>query len=394
MGDGDGAVDFQLMPMLDSIIKGKPRTWDSGKPTDLLAKRYRPGPVVSRVLPLLKAAVLPGDRKMPLLELFDVIREARLQCQDSRDKCFGILAMVDWGSCTPIRPDYERGTYDVAWEVMKRIHQPPDDIDDIPASIITASKMVEMFRLTSVEPSPRLEQEIKKRRRLLLDTMLEGAQRRHCPTNRHPSPQGLRTPKYKGYAFEVTYEDGIWGLRTRSWAKASRVLVQRWPEYTSSKFSHQNMGVPGPGRNLGFLLPQVTQPGDWCVVNYPSPGGSGPTRHKFHGKDPKECGVLFIARPSTNTSHSIIGKGLWYNFPGEKDIDGIYRIFSGRADALLHIDLEDALVLACYPEPFTGGPPERDERLAEFMETAVCGEMGSSFMTVMYLWDEVYDVPV
>lgn len=127
-------------------------------------------------------------------------------------------------------------------------------------------------------------------------------------------------------------------------------------------------------------------------------GGGVRTRHKFHGKGSKECGVLFIARPSLDVSldrepHSIIGKGLWYSFAGEKDNDGLYRILPTRANmanAFLHIGLEDAFVLACYPEPFTGGPPVRDERLAEFMETAVSGGLGLSFITMVHRQDEVY----
>lgn len=64
---------------------------------------------------------MTGMEKASLWALLDQVDQMHLQCRDVRDKLFGILAMVDWGDCRPIIPDYNMSAYEVAKEVLMRI---------------------------------------------------------------------------------------------------------------------------------------------------------------------------------------------------------------------------------------------------------------------------------
>lgn len=70
---------------------------------------------------LLREGAASGARKSSLLTLLTHVQELGLQCRDIRDKCFGILGMVDWERYTPIMPDYKKDAFEVAEELFKTI---------------------------------------------------------------------------------------------------------------------------------------------------------------------------------------------------------------------------------------------------------------------------------
>ncbi|TGO71062.1 hypothetical protein BELL_0625g00070 [Botrytis elliptica] len=60
-----------------------------------------------------------ADRHFLLLPLLELTRD--LQCQDPRDKIYGVLSMVDWQDVLPIAPDYTADIFELAVLGMTRI---------------------------------------------------------------------------------------------------------------------------------------------------------------------------------------------------------------------------------------------------------------------------------
>ncbi|TGO61560.1 hypothetical protein BCON_0026g00040 [Botryotinia convoluta] len=59
------------------------------------------------------------DRRFLLLPLLELTRD--LQCQDLRDKIYGVLSMVDWQDVLPIEPNYTADIFELAVLGMTRI---------------------------------------------------------------------------------------------------------------------------------------------------------------------------------------------------------------------------------------------------------------------------------
>ncbi|KAF3763424.1 hypothetical protein M406DRAFT_357083 [Cryphonectria parasitica EP155] len=68
---------------------------------------------------LLVASASDGNARKSLIELLREVRSSDLQCQYTRDKCFGVLAMVDWEGEAPLMPDYENDDFEVVVEVLE-----------------------------------------------------------------------------------------------------------------------------------------------------------------------------------------------------------------------------------------------------------------------------------
>lgn len=50
----------------------------------------------------------------------------KFQCTDIRDKLFGVLALIEWGSSRPLVPDYGKDNYQVAIEVLRLYLEHPE----------------------------------------------------------------------------------------------------------------------------------------------------------------------------------------------------------------------------------------------------------------------------
>lgn len=55
--------------------------------------------------------------------LFQMLTEvvSRLQCQDPRDKAYGIISLIDWGDVEPLEPDYTQSDLEVAVKFVEAI---------------------------------------------------------------------------------------------------------------------------------------------------------------------------------------------------------------------------------------------------------------------------------
>lgn len=55
--------------------------------------------------------------------LFQLLKElvCRLQCQDPRDKVYGIISLIDWGDIPPLKPDYTHNDVEVATRFVESI---------------------------------------------------------------------------------------------------------------------------------------------------------------------------------------------------------------------------------------------------------------------------------
>lgn len=69
--------------------------------------------------PLMRAGAIRGLPKRPLGHMMQEM--SSLQCQDSRDKVYGALSMIEWGNHPTIFPDYSRDRLELAVDVLVRM---------------------------------------------------------------------------------------------------------------------------------------------------------------------------------------------------------------------------------------------------------------------------------
>lgn len=61
---------------------------------------------------------------MSLVSLIDYFAES--QCAETRDRIYGVLALVDWQGLLPLVPDYKKSTYEIALQIISYM-RPLDD---------------------------------------------------------------------------------------------------------------------------------------------------------------------------------------------------------------------------------------------------------------------------
>lgn len=60
-----------------------------------------------------------------------VVGLAALHCQDSRDRVYGTLSIINWKGREPIQPDYNKDRFDLAVEVLKRLADVKSDFQTL-----------------------------------------------------------------------------------------------------------------------------------------------------------------------------------------------------------------------------------------------------------------------
>ena len=70
------------------------------------------------------------------------------QCMDVRDRLFGVLALIEWGSGEPAVPDYSKDNYEVAIEVLRLYIQNPESEPVSGQAVVDwARRLCEIFQV-------------------------------------------------------------------------------------------------------------------------------------------------------------------------------------------------------------------------------------------------------
>lgn len=91
-----------------------PMLWDSHKYLGFhLSYSIAYTDVRPRSLPILQAGSASNTQEpLPMHFVLDTI--CRLQCQDPRDRVYGVLSVVEWGDSEPMKPNYDLDVFDFA----------------------------------------------------------------------------------------------------------------------------------------------------------------------------------------------------------------------------------------------------------------------------------------
>lgn len=255
-----------------------------------------------------------------------------LKCTDPIDRIYGVLSTINWSNNDPIRPDYTKDRLEIAIEALEIVEE--EDFDNT-NRLRMVEQIVGILNLSG-HPSPRLREAIQARR-LEPPTQLAKSSPRSCRKFYH----------FKGRC--LAYEDEKWTLEgfaiPRHWAPIS---IQQQSGY-----------VRPPSLKPDILLPPVTRPGDWCITNN------------------ENKNLILIARPRLDGHLDIVGKALFHH--GHAGY-----LFQGF-DFTVRFGNEDLMVFLSSQAHSFDLPDPPDDKIAEYLETRVCGQPGSSY-AIKWQW--------
>lgn len=259
-------------------------------------------------LTMLKQHYLAVSDNMFLL-LKDVVRQ--LQCADPRDKVYGLVSLIDWGSVPPLEPDYTHTDLEVAVKFIKTLME-LEKVRDIGEPIWKYMIMItKIFNLHTGTQG-----------------LVEALEARRVPPNGFPT--GTATMPSGGP--KVHLQEPGWRLlpehidKSISWLQGFQASP---PEY--------------PGHRT-FLLPRWARADDWVIQ-------VGPEQVRDLWYDRRDYGFssqpmftpLLIMRGGNEGN---CGTFIGYGFYGSMDRTYNPSFKDENATTIdVHFDIEDAIIL-------------------------------------------------
>lgn len=283
-----------------------------------------------------------------------------LDCTDPRDKVYAVLSMVNWRRRheEPIYPDYTLDSLSLASKVLVRTLQDGGEIrlDDAWPQLHMIS---ENLRLCDRDSG--LDRAIHHRR--LFTPFMDS----NWPyLGLMPYQRRVRCDlRFAG--FQLDKRLGTWGFSNVPLKYNSPRIVQ----CQLAELEAQEIGLVRNGffeADLAILLPEVAEPGDWCLLPYWDPGD-------------KPSSLVLITRHDNGKSYKIIGKGLGWRE------DVLWQVADRRHDFLVRFGSEDLLVMFNQGGFFlnhlrdcSASPGHRMvlKEMKDHLWTGVCGRPNSS----------------
>ncbi|KAF7946197.1 hypothetical protein EAE96_009200 [Botrytis aclada] len=252
------------------------------------------------------------DQRFLLLPLLELTRD--LQCQDLRDKLYGVLSMVDWQDVLPIEPDYTAGIFEVAVLGMTRIIEQSkcserhcSEESCYQAALPLAYSFVQSMKLSLAPKTPGC-----------------------VDMNQHPErnislddPPDLHAEDKEWFSCKVLRDiDNNWKLDVRPDYKYHKKHIEgtlgcifyrdksgRRPRLSFADFKGESMEnyvkITDDEGDLVALLPQATQRGDLLVTQaYEYFDSKEPTKIRY------QMPRYLVLRENESRPHSIIGQAI------------------------------------------------------------------------------------
>ncbi|KAL0933286.1 heterokaryon incompatibility protein [Colletotrichum truncatum] len=278
--------------------------------------------------------------KEPFLLKTLIDETTSLSCQDLRDRVYAILSLVDWKGPTPLQPDYNKDSFDLAAEFLSAAWK-QEDFSSF-TYIITIVKNLGLHHCPSAKTTEVMQ------RRNTVNALSETE-----------SPKEIETALRRGRPIEERIYVECAGSRIEYDEKEDLLFVKARNYNKTCMFEpgdefYQSSTLAAPLDSSTFhdsiVLPRGAQVGDWIM--------SGPISD----------GLTVVVRQQADGPYfSIVGTG--YRNTNE--------IMWWRTRFRLYLDPEDAIVVANLVLPFKSRGTLADLRV--LMRTRFCGSPGSSF---------------
>lgn len=247
--------------------------------------------------------------------LKNTIREiASLQCQNPRDRIYGILSMIDWDGREPIQPDYSKDRLDLAMEALDHSYHG----EVLTALMIRVEAIGKKLDLIS-RPSERLNESVQSRISTNLGKM----------NSKSPRIIAEETGR------ESTYLAGI----QLSCCKGHWLFQEQLDEKDTPKMDQWDNGDTTTTQKLAsdILLPPEAQDGDWLLF-------SNAVLASYKERTDLSWPVSFIAREHDSGLWELVGKALIASARGWSP--RCIRLIKRRDPVFkVYVDSEDAFIL-------------------------------------------------
>ncbi|KUI69487.1 Heterokaryon incompatibility protein 6, OR allele [Cytospora mali] len=256
-----------------------------------------------------------------------------LNCADPRDRVYGVISVVDWENKPPICPDYTKDRLEIAIEAIGAI-ETLGSSQDLP-KVEKAARSLDLID----HPSRQLAEAIQRRRRSSQHSVNTNQKHHHRIQD-----------SFQGWL--LAQEEGKWELSHSQPYDKAPILVRSLGGYLSSREASAETNAHT------IILPPTTQAGDWLLVKYLS----------------EDLCLALIGRQQADGRFDIVGKGAISPVLSDMPYGDDHTLVD------VHFDIEDSIVLICEGEGFRSGLNHvPDDKFTEYLETKVCGQVGSSY---------------
>lgn len=288
--------------------------------------------------------------------VFKLLKEVlwRLQCQDPRDKVYGIISLIHWGDIPPLEPDYAQNDIEVAVkfiEAMMKLGEIRDIGEPIWRYVII---IIRLMNLNTKSPG--------------LAEALEA--RRGAPGDCSEEPSVVP----------------VEGVKVRVQQRGWRLSPEDIDENTSKLQDLQAMPPKYP-HDDPFLLPEWTRADDWVIgVNILPTNGlwydlwydSSDARYQM---EPTYHPLLVMREGANGHCNVFIGYGFYSNL-NRYDPPSFKQ--DRHVDIDVFFDIEDAIVSLWRMKQLCEQQPGSIDWMIDFLDIGVCRQQtpGSSHAIV------------
>jgi hypothetical protein len=282
--------------------------------------------------------------------LFQLLNEVvyQLQCQDPRDKAYGIISLIDWGDVAPLEPDYTQNDLQVAVKFIEAIMKLGEAQELTEPIWKYAILVVKLFNL-NIESSGFAEA-LKARRRPKEDCATEEYEM-DTEAEIEAAKKALEGPKI--------------GLECYGWCLSPEDIDQN-----TSKLRDLEATPPQYPDNDALYLPRWAQADDWVIeLEHQTAhdlwyGVSNP-RHQL---EPTYIPLLVVGRGIEGRRKGRIGYGFYsplkkFHAPGFKQDD--------HATVYFYFDIEDSIIFLWKMKQLYEMHLDSKDWMVDFLDTYV-----------------------
>lgn len=287
--------------------------------------------------------------------LFQMLTEvvSRLQCQDPRDKAYGIISLIDWGDVEPLEPDYTQSDLEVAVKFVEAIMKLGEAQKLSEPSVWKfVILVVKLFNFNI--GSRGLYEAIKARRRSTTHCAMDdySTEAMDKDSEMQAAIKALQGPKIEVKAF--------------GWCLSPEDI-----DRNNSKLRDLQATPPRYDENDGLYLPPWAEADDWVIevgTQAPHDLWYDPSDTHFQ-LEPTYIPLLVVGKGVEGSRKASIGYGFYsplnrFHRPGFKQ--------DNRAEVYIFFDIEDSILFLWKMKQLYEMHLESKDWMVDFLYTDVC----------------------